>query len=64
MFEGCTIKYNKSPMTGKNCSIQVTYPADSDGTVKSLSVPMKPDNTDYQEILEWVDAGNTIEEAD
>jgi hypothetical protein len=29
-----------------------------------LSVPMKPDNTDYQEILAWVDAGNTIEEAD
>ena len=51
-------------MTGNNCSIQVTYPADSDGTVKSLSVPMKPDNANYQEILEWVDAGNTIEEAD
>ena len=64
MFEGCTIKYNKSPLTGQNCSVQVTYPAASDGSVKSLSVPMKTDNTDYQEILEWVDAGNTIQEAD
>jgi len=64
MFEGCTIKYNKSPMTGQNCSIQVTYPAASDGSFKSLSVPMNEENTDYQEILKWVDKGNTIEEAD
>ena len=64
MFEGCTIKYNKSPLTGQNCSVQVTYPTAGDGSVKSLSVPMKTDNTDYQDILEWVAAGNTIEEAD
>jgi hypothetical protein len=28
------------------------------------SVPMNEDNTDYQEILKWVEDGNTIEEAD
>ena len=64
MFEGCTIKYNKSPMTGKNCSVQVTYPAASDGSVKSLSVPLIVGNTDYDNILKWVDEGNTIEAAD
>ena len=64
MFEGCTIKYNKSPMTGENCSVQVTYPAASDGSVKSLSVPLIVGNTDYDNILKWVDEGNTIEAAD
>ncbi len=28
------------------------------------SVPVAEDNTDYQEILKWVEEGNTIEEAD
>jgi hypothetical protein len=27
-------------------------------------VPLDPDNTDYQAILEWVAEGNTIQEAD
>ena len=27
-------------------------------------IPMEPANTDYQEYLEWVDEGNTAEEAD
>ena len=29
-----------------------------------LLVPVAEDNTDYQNILAWVEAGNTIEEAD
>jgi predicted RNase H-like HicB family nuclease len=29
-----------------------------------MSIPMVADNTDYQEYLEWVAQGNTIEEAD
>ena len=33
-----------------------------DGTV--CQVPICAGNTDYQAILLWVDAGNTIEEAD
>jgi hypothetical protein len=31
---------------------------------KKISIPMNPDNTDYQEYLEWVEAGNTPEPAD
>ena len=29
-----------------------------------LSIPLDPDNTDYQEYLAWVAAGNTAEAAD
>ena len=29
-----------------------------------MCVPLDPDNTDYQAILEWVAEGNTIEDAD
>jgi len=66
MFEGCTIKYNSyrgadendNPKT-YNVSIQITYP---NGIMKS--VPMNEDNTDYQNILQWVAEGNTIQEAD
>ena len=64
MFKGCTIKYNKSPITGENCSIQVIYPANGDGSVNILSVPLVEDNTDYKSIQLWVADGNTIEEAD
>lgn len=28
------------------------------------SIPPDPNNTDYQEYLEWVDAGNTPDPAD
>ncbi len=30
----------------------------------NASIPKNPENKDYQEYLEWVDAGNTIEDAD
>jgi hypothetical protein len=33
-----------------------------DGSV--TCIPMNPDNTDYQEYLKWVEAGNTPEPAD
>jgi hypothetical protein len=29
-----------------------------------ISIPIAEDNTDYQEYLKWVDAGNTPEPAD
>ena len=65
MFEGCTIKKQKDPHTGNVGVIIVTYPANDDGMVKVLSVPINSANADYQAILEWekID-GNTIEEAD
>jgi hypothetical protein len=31
---------------------------------RQWSVPLDPANTDYQAILEWVEDGNTIEDAD
>ena len=64
MFEGCTIKYNKDTITDKNTSIMITYPANENGISKALSVPLDEANKDYQNILQWVADGNTIEEAD
>ena len=64
MFEGCTIKYFKDTMTDKNTSIMVTYPENENGISKAISVPLDENNTDYQNILEWVADGNTIQEAD
>ncbi len=55
-----TVKKKISPITNELSSYKVTL-------VNSnliLSVPLDPANTDYQEILEWVAKGNTIEEAD
>ena len=31
---------------------------------EKLTVPLAEGNADYQEILKWVEEGNTIEEAD
>lgn len=52
--------------------IAVTDPTGnkSNGTIKAtinsveVFVPINPENTDYQNILKWVEEGNTIEEAD
>ena len=55
-----TVKKNLNIITNEVCSYQVTQ-------VNSnvvLSVPLDPANTHYQEILEWVEDGNTIEDAD
>ena len=52
--------------------IAITDPAGnkSSDTIKAtindieVFVPINENNRDYQEILKWVDAGNTIEDAD
>jgi hypothetical protein len=31
---------------------------------RQISIPLDPNNTDYQKYLEWVEAGNTPEPAD
>ena len=64
MFEGCTIKYFKDTFTNENQSIMVTFPANENGISKAMSVPLDENNTDYQNILQWVADGNTIQEAD
>ena len=43
---------------GTNSQVKATI----DGI--ELYIPLDPDNTDYQAILEWVEDGNTIEDAD
>ena len=44
--------------SGKNTCINIV----ADG--QSMSVPLDAGNTDYQAVMAWKDAGNTIEEAD
>ena len=52
--------------------IAITDPAGnkSNSTIKAIIdgvevfVPINTENVDYQNILEWVEEGNTIEEAD
>jgi hypothetical protein len=50
-------KYCKDD-NGNNISVNATI----DG--KDWSVPMVEDNRHYQAILQWVEDGNTIQEAD
>jgi len=49
-------------------SIDVLTGQESENIIKrksdNASIPKDPNNRDYQEYLEWVAAGNTIEEAD
>jgi hypothetical protein len=51
--------YTDCPNLGPINAIQRTL---DDGTI--TSIPMAVGNTDYQEYLEWVAAGNTPEAAD
>ena len=60
MFDNCKVKYVKD-LDGSNCAVKVTY---QDGSGRFMSIPLEKENTDYQNILAWVDEGNTIEEGD
>ena len=52
-----TYKLINDFLTGK----PINYVLKKEG---KLQIPFDPANTDYQEYLEWVAAGNTPEEAD
>lgn len=54
------VKYWKYPLTGKVTHIYCNI----EGRAEQQQVPIDNENTDYQAILEWVDEGNTIEDAD
>ena len=54
------VKKLNSPVDNQLSSYLVT--TDNDNV--RITVPIAEDNTDYQNILEWVAEGNTIEEAD
>ena len=47
-------KYATDPISGENICVNAVI-----GGLK-WSVPIDTDNVHYKEILEWVDAGNTI----
>ena len=51
-------KYITSPTSNNNCAIKIIV------DTESIQVPLDPDNRHYQAILEWVEDGNTIAEAD
>ena len=63
-LDNVTVKYRNSIDGIPNVMIDVIYPADENGSVRILSVPIAEDNTEYQAIMKWVAEGNTIEEAD
>jgi len=51
-----TATYGKDPLTDVNICVNAVI----DGI--KWSIPLDNNNTQYKEILEWVDAGNTISE--
>ena len=54
-----TAKYYKNAQ-GEQVAIVMTKENDN----HTYHVPLKEDNTDYQDIQQWVAEGNTIAEAD
>ena len=62
-LDNLTVKYKNNP-NGEVGSIEVIYPTTPEGGIPKLCVPLAEDNKQYQEIMKWVEEGNTIEEAD
>ena len=62
MFENCTVKYLAE--NGVNIAVNIIHRTKEDGSTFTQSVPIDNENTDYQNILQWVAEGNTIQEAD
>ena len=50
-----TAQYCQDPLIAENSGVIVTTQTD-----EILVVPLDTGNRDYQAVLEWVDAGNTI----
>ena len=61
-FTNKKVQYVKETNTSPNCSV-IVYPKTGNKS-SMISVPIDENNRHYQEILKWVDEGNTIEEAD
>ena len=56
-MEISAVKYTAG-ITGNNINVKVTTTDN-----KEFWVPIEPANADYQEVLDWVESGNTIDEA-
>tara|TARA_A100001015_G_C14336840_1_gene461520 strand:+ start:229 stop:411 length:183 start_codon:yes stop_codon:yes gene_type:complete len=56
-----TAKYESGTFK-ENSVVRITYEGQPSNTI--VNVPVNNKNTNYKEILEWVEEGNTIEEAD
>ena len=54
-----TAQYCQDPLVGENSGVKVVTQED-----EVLLVPLDESNRHYQEILEWVADGNTIEAAE
>ena len=55
-------KFGKDPIDNE---INQVIKKETNGSVTSIKcIPLNEDNTDYQDYLEWVAAGNTAEAAD
>jgi len=67
-LDNLIVKYRKNPPNEDGIReigcIEVIYPTTPEGGIPKFCVPLAEDNTHYQEIMEWVEEGNTIEEAD
>ena len=50
-----------NPITGKEAGMVLR--TNTETSIESC-IPIDPDNTDYQEYLAWLEAGNTPEPAD
>ena len=50
-----TAQYCQDPLIAENSGVKVVTQTD-----ENLLVPLDPDNTDYQVVLQWVADGNTI----
>ena len=55
-----TIKYK---LVNQNSVFDSVLKTDDENASVYVSIPKEPDNTDYQEYLAWVAAGNTADPA-
>ena len=54
------VKYYKNVNDGNDTNIGITATING----QNYAIPLDEANTDYQNILQWVAEGNTIQEAD
>ena len=56
------MNYKLCPIIRNHTEVKAIIRYNDDGSISSI--PVNPDNTDYQKYLEWVAEGNTPEPAD